>query len=253
MTKKNALIRAENIGLDLPFFQPGSQRLLSTPKKILSDLYVGKTKRQLNTILHDISFTLNSGERLGVIGANGAGKSTLLRVLAGVYHQNRGTLEVNGTIKGLFHISIGMSLEGTGLENIFLRGLQMGLEIKAIKELVPQVIEFSELHDHINKPISTYSTGMMLRLSFAISTMIEPDILVLDEWIGAGDAKFRNKAQDRMESLVDKSRGLVLATHSPALMKRVCTIAIVLDNGKLIYSGPVEDSLDFYQSHIVKA
>ena len=246
------LIDANEIGLDIPFFQPGSQRLLNNPKQILSNLYVRRTKRQVNTILEDISFKLMAGQRLGVIGQNGAGKSTLLRVIAGVYSQTQGTLTVNGTIKGLFHINLGMSMEGTGLENIYLRGLQMGLKMKEIRSFVPRVLEFSELNDYIDRPISTYSTGMSLRLAFAISTMIEPDILVLDEWIGAGDAKFREKAQKRMGSLVDKSRGLILATHSPGLMKRICTEGLVIHDGKLVYNGPIEDALKYYDTVICK-
>jgi len=246
------LVKAENIGLDIPLYQPGSQQLLSNPKKLLADLYTGRTKRQMRTILNDVSFTLYAGDRLGLIGSNGAGKSTLLRVIASVYYQTQGELTVNGTIKGLFNISLGMSMEGTGYENIYLRGLQMGLKIQQVKYLIPQVIEFSELAEHINKPINTYSTGMLLRLAFAISTMIEPDILVLDEWIGAGDARFRNKAQKRMESLVDKSRGLILASHSNALMKRLCTKAIVLDEGEVVFSGKIDAALDFYETEIVK-
>lgn len=248
---KQVLIEAKSLSLDIPFFQPGSQRLLSKPKEILSNLYVGRTKRQTNTILNDVSFTLKAGERLGVIGQNGAGKSTLLRIIAGVYSQTHGTLKINGSVKGLFHISIGMSMEGTGLENIYLRGLQMGLNMKEIRTYVPHVIEFSELEDHIHRPINTYSTGMMLRLAFAISTMIEPDILVLDEWIGAGDAHFRIKAKERMDSLVDHSRGLVLATHSPALMKRICTKGIVLERGEVVYSGAIDNALEYYNENIV--
>lgn len=247
----NILVKAKNLGLDIPLYKPGSQQLLKNSKSLLTDLYLGRTKRQMNTILKGVSFTLFSGDRLGVIGVNGAGKSTLLKIIGGVYHQTEGTLEVSGSIKGLFNISIGMSMEGTGYENIYLRGLQMGLKIKQVKELVPAVIEFSELGEHINKPINTYSTGMLLRLAFAISTMIEPDILVLDEWIGAGDAKFRNKAQKRMEGLVDQSRGLVLASHSNALMKRLCNKAIVLDKGMVVFSGDIESSLEFYDSMIV--
>lgn len=247
----NVLVKARNLCLDIPLYKPGAKQILKNPKSLLTDLYMGGTKRQLNTILKDISFTLQSGDRLGIIGSNGAGKSTLLRIIAGVYYQTQGQLTVNGSIKGLFNISIGMSMEGTGYENIYLRGLQMGLSIKEVKELVPNVIEFSELGEHINKPINTYSTGMLLRLAFAISTMIEPDILVLDEWIGAGDAKFRNKAQERMESLVDNSKGLILASHSNALMKRLCNKAIVINDGQLVFSGDVEAALDYYDSNIV--
>ncbi|MEE9570201.1 MAG: ATP-binding cassette domain-containing protein [Gammaproteobacteria bacterium] len=198
------------------------------------------------TILDDISFRLMPGERLGVIGANGAGKSTLLRVLAGIYAPTQGQVNVNGSVKGLFDISVGMHPEATGLENIYLRGLQMGLGLKRIKDLVEDVIAFSELRDDIDKPFNTYSTGMRLRLAVAISTMIAPDILLLDEWIGAGDARFRKKVKARMDALVEKSLGLVIATHNTGLMRSLCTHGLVLAKGKMVFCGELEDALDFY-------
>lgn len=240
------LIETKHLSLDVPYFQPKDRKLLSNPIRLLTDFYVSRTSRTVTTILDDISFTLHAGERLGVIGANGAGKSTLLRLLAGVYAPTRGECIINGNAQGLFHISLGMDMEGTGIENIYLRGLQMGLTLKHIKFLVQDVVEFSELGDHIKKPINTYSTGMMLRLAFAISTMIEPDILLLDEWIGAGDANFREKAEARMNSLVDKSRGLILATHNPGLMKKLCTKGLVLHKGRVAFYGELEDAQKFF-------
>ena len=154
-----------------------------------------------------------------MIGVNGSGKSTLLRVLAGIYVPTTGTLTVNGTAKGMFDISMGMHTEATGLENIYMRGLQMGLNLQEIKTLIPEIIEFSELKEVIDNPFNTYSTGMRMRLAFSISTMIDPDILLLDEWIGAGDAGFRRKINNRMDSLIEQSRGVVVASHNMSLMK----------------------------------
>jgi len=132
-----------------------------------------------------------------------------------------------------------------------MRGLQMGLTLKEIRQRVPQIVAFSELEDAIENPLNTYSTGMRIRLAFSVSTMVEPDILLLDEWIGAGDARFRDKVKARMNSLVEKSRGLVLATHQQNLMKSLCTQALVLDKGKLAFSGKVDDALRFYREEIV--
>ena len=245
--KKQLLIEANNIELQVPVFHTADRRIMSNPMSFLTDLYFSKTRRGLVRLINGLDLKLYSGERLGIIGDNGAGKSTLLRLLAGIYQPTSGHLNLNGTVKGLFDISLGMLPEATGLENIYMRGLQMGLKLSEIRELLAHVIEFSELEEHIDKPINTYSTGMKLRLAFSISTMIEPDILLLDEWIGAGDANFREKVKERMEGLVEQSRGLVLATHNTGLMKRLCTHGLVLDKGSVVFSGDVEDALNFYE------
>lgn len=242
------LIEAKAVTLHVPVIKPHERSLLANPTRLLTDFYLSRSKRSYSTLLDRVSFILMPGERLGLIGANGAGKSTLLRVLAGIYVPSAGNLMVNGIAKGLFDISLGMHPEATGLENIYMRGLQLGLGLKQIRELIPQVLEFSELSDHIEKPLGTYSTGMRLRLAIAVSTMIEPDILLLDEWIGAGDAKFNAKVRARMISLVEGSRGLVLATHNAALMKSLCTHGLVLEGGKAAFLGPVDDALAFYAS-----
>ena len=242
------LLKAENIGLDIPFFQAGQIKTSLNPVRILSGLYFNQAKKNYATILNNVNLSLRSGDRIGLIGHNGAGKSSLLRVLAQVYPLTRGRLEINGTTKGLFHISLGMNMEGNGKENIYLRGMQMGLTMEEIRDLVPEVIEFSELQDHIHKPIATYSTGMMLRLAFAISTMIRPDILLLDEWIGAGDSVFKDKAEKRMNDIVTYSNGLIIATHNDNLMKRVCNKGLVMFNGEAVFSGAIDDCIKYYHS-----
>jgi len=240
------------VTLRVPVFLPDDRQLLSSPRKFLTDLYFSRSRRGIVTILDNVSFRLMAGERLGIIGANGAGKSTLLRVIAGIYAPTEGQVKVNGTVRGLFDISLGMHPEATGLENIYLRGLQMGLGLKRIKDLVEDVIAFSELQDDIEKPFNTYSTGMSLRLAVAISTMIAPDILLLDEWIGAGDAHFRIKVKTRMDALVQNSRGLIIATHNTDLMKSLCTHGLVLAEGKMVFCGNLQAALDCYKEHAAK-
>ncbi len=251
MTHK-ILIKAQSIGVHIPTYLPGERRLLSHPRELISKLYFSHTSRDMKTVLKGISFELLAGQRLGLIGENGAGKSTLLRVLSGVYRPAEGQLTVNGATQGLFHISLGMDMEGTGLENIYLRGLQMGLKMPDIRSMVEGVVEFSDIGEAINRPVGTYSTGMLLRLAFAISTMIKPDILLLDEWIGAGDARFRTKAEFRMNALVDKSRGLVIATHNETLMKNVCTHGLVLGKGRQLFYGAVDEALKFYRQELAR-
>lgn len=240
------IIEARNLKLSIPVLSSKDRRMLTNPARFLVDLYFSRTTRGIATLLDDISFDLYRGDRLGIIGPNGAGKSTLLRVLAGIYQLTAGDLKVNGTAKGLFDISLGMNHDATGLENIYLRGLQMNLPMKQVKKLVPEVVAFAELGDALDKPFNTYSTGMRLRLAFSISTMIDPDILLLDEWIGTGDAYFKNKVAKRMDTLVQQSNALVLATHSVGLMKDLCTHGLVLGKGKMNFYGEIDDALAFY-------
>lgn len=245
------MIEAKTISLGVPMITANERALVRNPLRLLDDFYFLRTVRSEATLLEEISFTLQPGERLGLIGANGAGKSTLLRVIAGIYAPSSGKLEVNGSVKGLFDISLGMHPEATGLENIYLRGLQMGLGFTAIRSLIPDVMAFSELDEHIYKSLATYSNGMRLRLAIAVSTMIEPDILLLDEWIGAGDVRFNTKVKERMLSLVEGSRGLVLASHNTGLMKSLCTHGLVLDKGRLAFYGTLTDAQKFYSSEIL--
>ena len=246
--QSKSLIAARGLTLHVPVMAQGERSLLANPMRLVRDLYLARKKRDVTTLIQDISFDLQPGERLGLIGPNGAGKSTLLRLIAGIYRPSAGHLEINGTTKGLFDISLGMYAEATGLENVYIRGLQMGLSLDHIRSLIPDVVEFSELADNIDKPFDTYSTGMRLRLAVAISTMIEPDILLLDEWIGAGDARFNLKVRERLMGLVEKSRGLVIATHNTSLMKSLCTKGLVIAGGRAQFQGPVEDALDFYEN-----
>ncbi len=244
------LLEARNVSLSVPVFQAGDRQILANPMQFIADLYLARTTRGVSHLLNDISLTLSRGERLGVVGPNGAGKSTLLRLLAGIYRPTTGELSVNGSVKGLFDISLGMNPEATGLENIYMRGLQMGLDLKEIREMVPAIIDFSELEEAIERPLNTYSTGMRLRLAVAVSTMRAPDVLLLDEWIGTGDAHFRDKIRDRMNRMVEDSRGMVLATHNTGLMRTLCTTGIVIDGGCVRYHGDLGDALKYYQEEI---
>ncbi len=221
---------------------------MANPIRFLADFYISRPDRIQFEILKNISFELMPGDRLGVLGHNGAGKSTLLRLISGIYKPTSGTIEIRGSAKGLFDISVGMMQQATGLENIYLRGLQMGMTLREIKDKIANVIEFTELENDIHRVFGSYSTGMRLRLAFAISTMIEPEILVLDEWLGAGDVRFRERAADRMDQLVKNSKALVLASHAIGLLRRNCNKGLVLHHGEIACHGDLESCISYYEN-----
>lgn len=241
------LITATNLGLKIPVFKPSEQKIGSNPIKIMAEFYSNRSNRDIRELLSNVSFVLKRGESLGVMGRNGSGKTTLLRLICGVYKSNVGTLEIHAKTQGLFDFKMGMQNDATGIENIYLRGLQMGLELKQIRNLIPEVIEFASIGSAINDVFSTYSTGMRLRLAGAISTMIVPDILVLDEWVGSGDQEFRSRLDKRMDRIIGDSKGLIIATHSEALIRRLCSNVLILDQGKSTFFGPTDEGIEFYK------
>jgi lipopolysaccharide transport system ATP-binding protein len=189
--------------------------------------------------LHNIDLHLSSGDRLGVVGHNGSGKSTLLRVLAGVYTPATGSISHSGTVASLIEPALGIEAEATGYENIYLRGLMMGLRKAQITELLDDVCEFSGLGEYLRLPVRTYSTGMLMRLAFSITTCVRSDILLMDEWLSVGDTTFHSRAEERLRSVVDGAGILVLASHSEALLRRECNKILRLDHGVSLGIAPV--------------
>jgi lipopolysaccharide transport system ATP-binding protein len=180
-----------------------------------------------------VSFEFKEGDRIGLSGHNGSGKSTLLRVLAGVYEPVAGTITVRGQVASMLSITIGMDNEATGFENIYIRGAIMGLTRKQITPLIDEIAEFSELGDYLEMPIRTYSSGMYMRLAFAVSTSIPADIILMDEWLSVGDASFAEKAQERLERMLKQARILVLASHNEELLHRSCNKILRLNHGSI--------------------
>ena len=176
-------------------------------------------------------------ERVGIIGHNGSGKSTLLRVLGKVYAPSSGEIKIDGKIGSLIDISLGIDGEATGIENIYLRAALLGVPKKQVDRDLQSLIEFTELGDFINMPVRTYSTGMHLRLAFAVSTMISPEILLMDEWLSVGDNNFQARAEERLNKLIQRTNILVIASHSRALIERCCTRVIWLEHGKIKMDG----------------
>lgn len=200
--------------------------------------------------LNDISLRIDSGERVGLIGRNGAGKSTILKVMANIYQPSLGRCEVHGKVSPLFELATGFEMELDGWSNIRIRALLLGMKKKEIDNLIQEIADFSELGDYLNYPVRTYSSGMFIRLAFAVSTAIQPEILLLDEIIGAGDAGFAKKAQTRMESFMDNSQILVLTSHSTDLLKRFCQRTIWLEKGKVMFDGPTDEAVDAYSQFL---
>lgn len=242
-----ASIELKNVIVDFPIYNANTRSFKNTLLKATIGGKIGILEQNVNIrALDDISFTLKDGDRLGLVGHNGAGKSTLLRLLGKVYVPCGGTAQIKGTIGSLIAISLGIDQEATGRENIYIRGSLLGLKQGEIKEKIGQIIELCDLGSFIDLPIRTYSTGMQMRLAFAVSTMIRPNILIMDEWLSVGDESFRNKAESRMAELVSNAQILIIASHSKALIKNTCNRVIWLEHGKIKMDGNPEEVLTAY-------
>ncbi|PTS87722.1 sugar ABC transporter ATP-binding protein [Pseudomonas sp. HMWF010] len=237
-------ISAHGLTLRFPVYGVDNRSL----KKYLARIRVGGQLASwrgttMVTALRNVSLELKAGDRLGIIGSNGSGKTTLLRTLAGAYIPDEGNLTVQGRVASLLDLSMGLDPSATGLENIRLRCLMVGMPSQMIEEKLPQIAEFSGLGAFLAMPLKTYSAGMQARLAFAASTAVEADILLMDEWIAVGDAEFQGSAHERLTSLVEKTRILVLASHSPDIIRTFCNKVIRMDGGR---AGPIMpvDQLD---------
>lgn len=184
--------------------------------------------------LDGVSFSANAGDRIGLMGHNGSGKTTLLRVLAGAYEPVAGSLAMQGRVASLLDIKLGMDQDATGYENILLRGLMMGLPPREIRAKMDEIAAFTELGEYLDMPIRTYSSGMHLRLAFAVSTAVHADIVLMDEWLSVGDASFNEKAAKRLAAMVDKAAILLIASHDPKLIAKMCNRGLRLAHGSIV-------------------
>jgi len=210
--------------------------------------YVVVAGRNTAASQRKLLLSLKPGDRLALIGHNGAGKSTLLRIFSGAYEPSTGTAEISGTVSSLLEITMGMDPELTGAENIVLRGVFVGLSIDEARRLIPEIAEWSELGEYLALPLRTYSSGMLLRLAFAVSTVRHRDILLLDELIGVGDMNFAAKARQRIEDMMDRADILALASHDTNILKQYCNRAILLRQGCVVADGSVDDITREYSS-----
>ncbi|OAT67689.1 ABC transporter ATP-binding protein [Mycobacteroides immunogenum] len=199
--------------------------------------------------LRDITLSLKEGDRVGLVGHNGAGKSTLLRLLSGIYEPTRGSASIKGRVAPVFDLGVGMDPEISGYENIIIRGMFLGQTRKQMQAKVDEIADFTELGEYLSMPLRTYSTGMRVRLAMGVVTSIDPEILLLDEGIGAVDAEFMKKARIRLQQLVERSGMLVFASHSNEFLARLCNTAMWIDHGTVKMSGGIEDVVRAYEGN----
>ncbi len=231
---------AKNIVVEFPVYGGKSRSLKSALIRTATGGLLAKdaADRVVVRAISNLSFEFHEGDRVGIIGHNGSGKSTLLRTIAGAYEPVSGTIDVIGRLATMLSITLGMDTEATGYENIFLRATVMGLRPREIEPLVDEICAFSELGDYIHMPLRTYSSGMSMRLAFAISTSFPADIVLMDEWMSVGDAAFSQKAQDRLKNMIDSAKILILATHDASLIKQNCNKIMRLDHGNMVELVP---------------
>lgn len=229
-------IQLDNVSIRFPIYDAKQRSFKRQFLNVATGGRIVHGKHELTEVesLKNINLFLKEGERLALIGHNGSGKTTLLRVMAKVYYPVQGKVSVRGKITSLLDSMLGMDGEATGIENIKLRGLFLGFKPKQMNRYMEEIIEFSELGEFIYMPVRTYSSGMVLRLAFAISTCVQPEILLMDEWMSVGDDHFRAKAERRLEEFIRKAGILVLATHDKSLAERVCGKHVYLEHGHII-------------------
>lgn len=243
-----AHITFEHVSIELPIFNATGRSLTSSFLRVATGgkLDADPNGRVLVRAITDVSFTLREGDKVALLGHNGAGKSTMLRALGRVYIPTKGNAEIEGAIGSLIDISLGINPEATGRENVYIRGQLLGLSKQEIASKYDEIVEFAELGDFMEMPVRTYSSGMHLRLAFAVSTVVRPEILLMDEWLSVGDADFQHKAEARLRELVSDTKILAIATHSRELVESVCNRAIWLEHGQLKMDGPVSEVAPAY-------
>jgi ABC-2 type transport system ATP-binding protein/lipopolysaccharide transport system ATP-binding protein len=244
-----ALLRLRHLTVEFPIYQGSrSLRKLLLAASLPGNLARDAADRINVRALDDVSLDIADGDRVALIGVNGAGKSTLLKVLAGVYEPTRGRFHALGSIASLLEVTVGLNPDATGRENIVLRGMYMNVHPREMRRHIEEIADFTELGPYLDMPVRTYSAGMAVRLAFAVSTSIPREILLMDEWISAGDNRFLERARARMSELVGSSNILVLASHSMALLRQWCNRGIFLQQGRIMLDGDLEEAIAAYQA-----
>jgi ABC-2 type transport system ATP-binding protein/lipopolysaccharide transport system ATP-binding protein len=247
-------IELKGVTVEFPIYSANGRSLKNAVLSATTGGRVGRDRHNYVCVraLDRVSIEIRHGERVGLVGHNGAGKTTLLRVIAGIYEPLQGEVIIEGMPTPMFDVSLGIDADATGLENIVLRGLYMGLTKTEILRKMDEVAGFTELGQFLDLPVRTYSEGMRARLAFAMATCIEPDILLLDEGIGAGDAAFFERANQRLESFIHSTGIMVLASHSEELVRRFCNRIAVVEHGQIVWYGDVDEGYERYHEAVLK-
>jgi ABC-2 type transport system ATP-binding protein/lipopolysaccharide transport system ATP-binding protein len=246
-------IELKGVSVEFPIYSANSRSLKNAVLSATTGGRVGRDRHNYVCVraLDQVSIEIEHGQRVGLVGHNGAGKTTLLRAIAGIYEPLQGEIVIEGTPTPMFDVSLGIDADSTGLENIVLRGLYMGLSKVEIVRKMDEVADFTELGPFLDLPVRTYSEGMRARLAFAMATCIEPDILLLDEGIGAGDAAFFERANQRLDTFIHRTGILILASHSEELTRRFCDKIALMEHGHIIWYGDIEEGYARYHRAIL--
>lgn len=238
----------KNVSVDFTIYNSSSRSLKKKLIQVATGGQISQDQKGHVVVraLDSINLEISQGERVGLIGHNGSGKSTLLRLLCGVYEPTAGSVNSSGSIGSLIDISLGTDPEATGRENIYLRGRLLGIEKQTISEQIDDIIDFSELGNFVDMPLRTYSSGMHLRLAFAVSTLLRPDILLMDEWLSVGDEGFKQKVETRMDQLLAQAEILVIASHAPDIILNTCNRVIWLEHGKIRLDADASSAVNTY-------
>ena len=242
-------IHLDNVSLSLPIYGHHTRSLKKVLTQKASSIKQDHDIIEVQALSH-VTCSINSGEIIGLIGHNGSGKTSLLRLLAGVYEAHTGMLDTQGSIAALLDLSLGIADDLTGYENIYTTGLLKGCTPSEIKNMTPEIAQFSELDTHLSLPIRTYSSGMRIRLAFSIATAFQANILLMDEIMAVGDAKYLEKAKKRLQQMINHADIVVLASHANSFVASTCHKVLWLDHGHLKFFGPTEEGLAMYQEHI---
>lgn len=238
---QDAIISFKNVSKEYTLYKSDRERFRA--------LFIKPKHAKINKALKNVTFDVHRGESIGIIGDNGAGKSTILKMITGVAFPSEGEVQVNGKVAALLELTAGFSMEMTGRENIYLKGYILGLEDAYIKQIEERIIEFAELGDYIDQPVRTYSSGMKMRLGFAINVNIEPDVLVVDEALSVGDASFKRKCKDKIKEIISAGTTVLYVSHNAESVREICPRSIYLRKGTVIFDGNTDETLKVYQDY----
>ena len=239
----NVAVRVEHVSME---FKISKDKIDTLKEYVIRTIKRNKKEKEKIRILNDISFDVQKGDKLGILGFNGAGKSTLLKILAGIYEPTHGKITINGKVAPLLELSAGFDKNYTGKNNIYLNGAFLSMDKDFLDEKFDEIVEFSELGDFINYPVKNYSSGMRAKLGFSIATLIEPDILIVDEILSVGDIKFRKKSSEKINELIAEGVTVLLVSHSINQIRKICNKCIWIESGRIVMEGPSDEVCDAY-------